>query len=261
MDPYYQIGRQLRMVLSGFFGGTAPAPPPPGGSSGSGTSAVTQWGPQIQTADLDDLYYPQEVKAFVAPSGGIDNLALSSVDKFVIPGRGEFAVNFDGMMQIARDHPTTRDWATASVYVNLMEMNLTARHPQLGRIIVRRNPAIVSPGQTFGPGLSQTTSEPGTASAPAACRIAAGVTFEAPDLGVTMFNREPILLMNDAIESIPPVEDPNGAAYLYRLPLYDAQKPDGKPAAYLTSLRYTIGNYITQADAAAFRAAAAAASA
>lgn len=244
MDPYYELGKQLRALLSGFLQGAPPAPSPDK-PPGSGSSAVTQWGPRIQVADLDDLYHPQQVKAFVAPPGGIDNLALSSVDRFLIPGRGEFSVNFGGMMQIARDHPTSRDWATANVYVNLLEMNLKATHPDLGRIVVKQNPALVSPGQTFGPGR---------ATAPAACRIAAGVTFEAPDMGVTMFNREPILLMNDAIESIPPVEDPNGAAHLYRLPLFDTRKPEGEPVAYVTGLNYTIGNYVTQADAAAFRA-------
>jgi hypothetical protein len=199
----------------------------------------------IELAGLQDLYHPQTVRPYTAPPGGIDNLHLSSVDKFLIPGRGEFTVDFRGMMQIARDHPTTRDWASASVFVNLTEMALKGTHPDLGRITVTRNPAVISPGQTFGPGVS---------SAPAACRIAAGVQFEAPDMGLTLFNREPILLMNDAIDSIPPLEDPNGSAHLYRLPLYDARNPNGKPAAYITSLRYTIGNYVTNAEASAFRA-------
>ena len=243
-DPYYELGKQLRALLSGFLQGAPPAPTPDK-PHGPGSSAFTQWGPRIQVAGLVDLYHPQQVKSFVVPPGGIDNLSLNSVDKFLIPGRGEFSVNFGGMMQIARANPTSRDWAAANVYVNMLEMNLRASHPDLGKILVKQNPALVSPGQTFGSGL---------ATAPAKCRIAAGVTFEAPDMGVTMFNREPILLMNDAIESIPPIEDPNGAAHLYRLPLFDTRKPDGEPVAYITGLNYTIGNYLTRADAAAFRA-------
>jgi hypothetical protein len=30
--------------------------------------------------------------------------------------------------------------------------------------------------------------------------------------------------------------------------------PGGEPVAYLTSLRYTVGNYVTEADAIAYRA-------
>jgi hypothetical protein len=70
-----------------------------------------------------------------------------------------------------------------------------------------------------------------------------------------LFNKEPILLMNDAINSIPPLEDPNGHAHIYMLPLYDVAKPDDAPLAYLQQLRYTIGTYISQARADEIRAA------
>ena len=57
----------------------------------------------------------------------------------------------------------------------------------------------------------------------------------------------------DGITSIPPVEDPNGYAHLFNLPLFDMANPDGRPVAYLRSLRYTVGNYVTQAQAMALR--------
>jgi len=240
MDQYFELGKQLRSLLRGLFDGE-PAPSP---DESKGTGASASWGPEINVSALDDLFHPQVVKQYAVAPAGVDNLALTSIDKFLIPGRGEYTVNFDGMMRIAREEPATQNWANANVFVNMVEMNLTASHPDLGKITVKRNPAVVSPGQTFAPGA---------ASAPAACRIGAGVMFEAPNLGVTLFNKEPILLMNDSIHSIPPIEDPNGAAHIYRLPLYDAQKPDGRPVAYLTSLRYSIGNYLTQAQAAAYR--------
>jgi uncharacterized protein DUF6073 len=239
MNDYYKLGQQLRSVLNGLLQGTEPGQ---GRSPARPTSA--DWGPRIQIAGLQDLYHPQEVPKYTAPDAGIDNLKLTSTDRFLIPGRGEFTVNFDGYFRIARDTPTTQDWATADVHVNMVDMNLAGNHAELGRMTVRPNPTIVSPGQTFAPGRR---------TAPAACRISAGVVFEAPDMGLTLVNKEPILLMNDAIESIPPVEDPNGAAHIYRLPLYDAATPNGKPAAYLMSLRYTVGNYVTQAEAEAFR--------
>jgi hypothetical protein len=238
MSEYYNIGAELRSFLQGLLSGT-PAPPPRDGPQ------AADWGPRIELAGLDDLYHPQEVQPFSVPPAAIDNLHLSSSDKFLIPGRGEYSVNFEGYFRVARDHPTSQDWASANVFVNLADMRLTGEHRDLGTLTVRLNPAVVSPGQTFAPGA---------ATAPAACRIGAGVVFEAPDMGVNLFNKEPILLMNNAIEAIPPVEDPNGAAHIYKLPLYSTQDPNGQPVAYLTELRYTVGNYVTEAQAAAFQA-------
>jgi hypothetical protein len=241
---YGALRRAFWRGLLGGPGGT-PAGPSPTGAAGQ------DWGNRIDATSLSDLYHPQEVTQFAAPPGGIDNLRLSSVDTFMIPGRGEYSVNFDGYFRIGRADPTTADWANAQVFVNMLDMNLTGSHPDLGQMNVRLNPNVVSAGQTFGPAL---TAGPATLTAPAACRIAAGATFQSSALGVTVFNKEPILLMNDAIESIPPVEDPNGIAHLYKLPLYDMGNPGGEPVAYLTSLRYTVGNYVTEADAIAYRA-------
>src|SRR5438876_1940936 len=56
--------------------------------------AVTEWGPRVNLKGLKDLYAPQTVKPFTATPGGIDNLALSSTDSFLIPGKGEMKVDF-----------------------------------------------------------------------------------------------------------------------------------------------------------------------
>lgn len=225
MSEPYELGSQFRRFMSGFLG---EAPPAAG------------WGRRIEAGRLEHLYAPQEVVEHRVPPGGIDNLGLESHDVFVMPGRGEFAVDFSGYFQVAREAPTSPNWADAEVYVNLTDIRLTGHDDRLGQINVRINPQLVSAGQTFPPGTATDSSK---------CRIAAGVTFEAPDTGITLFNREPILLMNDAIDSIPPVEDPNGAAHIYRLPLYDMAQPNGRPVAYLTELRYTVGNYLTAAQA------------
>ncbi len=74
-----------------------------------------------------------------------------------------------------------------------------------------------------------------------------------PQRHMTLFNKEPVLLMNNAIESIPPVEDPNGEGHIYYLPFFDVANPKGKPIAYMTGLRYTVGNYITEDAAKAIR--------
>ncbi len=59
--------------------------------------------------------------------------------------------------------------------------------------------------------------------------------------------------MNNAIKAIPPVEDPNGEAHIYKLPLFSYEKPDEKPKAYLAKLKYTVGNYITKSQLEAFK--------
>jgi hypothetical protein len=102
---------------------------------------------------------------------------------------------------------------------------------------VRLNPDVVSFGQVFAAG--------GRFRA-AACRIATGAMFTSTTMGLTAFNKEPILLMNNAINAVPPVEDPNGEAHIYRLPLFDVKDPEGNAVAYLTRLRYSVGSYITE---------------
>jgi hypothetical protein len=115
----------------------------------------------------------------------------------------------------------------------------------VGEINVSLNQDIVSSGQIFA------ASAPG---GPKACRIATAAVFDIPQLGVTVSNREPILLMNENVRSFPPVNDPSGQARIFRLPLFDHRNPSSQPFAYLTSLRYGAEDYITESEALAFRA-------
>jgi hypothetical protein len=231
----YELGSQLRDLLRGLL------------QVGEGDKTVetaSHWGPRLDYRNLRDLYAPTNIKRYTATPGGIDNLTLSSKDTFVIPGKGEFEVDFNGYFRVARSNPTSKSWAAAEWFVNMVDLNLSGESKDLGTINVSLNADKVSPGQVFAAGAPE---------AAAKCRIATAATFEMPQLGVTAFNKEPILLMNDAIESVPPVEDPNGEAYIYRLPLFNVDDPNGQPIAYLTSLRYTVGNYITREQARAFR--------
>lgn len=205
---------------------------------------LNNWGHKISTTKLNDLYKPTKIEKFTATRGGIDNLALSSIDNFFIPGRGEFEVKFKGYFRVARSNPTSDKWADAEWFVNMQDLRLEGKSSKLGPMNVRLNTDTVSPGQVFAAGAEN---------AAAKCRIATAVTFEMPEMGVTVFNKEPILLMNDGIKSVPPVEDPNGEAHIYRVPLFNVEDPNGSPIAYLTRLRYTVGNYITQEQAEKYR--------
>lgn len=210
----------------------------------AGGTACREWGPRVDLTGLADLYAPQEVLPYTVRPGGIDNLGLHSTDVFTIPGQGEFVVDFTGYFRVARSHPTTTAWTTFEITVNILDLRLQGTSPALGTVAVRLNPDILAAGQIFAAS---------SAGQGAACRIATGATFELQALGITVFNKEPILLMNSNVKSIPPVNDPNGQAQLFRLPLFDLANPDGRAVAYLTSLRYGADHYITEAQAQAIR--------
>lgn len=206
--------------------------------------AGIEWGPRVDLTGLKDNYAPTKVKPYTVTPGGIDNLALHSTDVFTIPGKGEFSVDFSGYFRVARDKPTTNDWTTFEILVNIIDLKLYGKQEDLGEISVSLNPDILSAGQIFPAEAPQ---------AGAKCRIATGSVFDLPQLGLSIFNKEPILLMNENVTSIPPVDDPNGHALLFMLPLFDRANPSGKAVAYLTSLRYGADNYITEAEAESFR--------
>lgn len=223
-SEFFTVGNQLRDLLLGLLQ-----------SGGGGVRA--EWGPRVDHTQLQDLYAPTKIKKHSATPGGIDNLALSSVDTFEIPGQGAFEVKFEGYFKVAREQTKTQSWADYAPAVNMIDIRLRGEAKGLGPIEVNINPDMVSAGQVFASG---------GATAAAKCRIATAVTFTLPQMNMTLFNKEPILLMNDAIDSVPPVEDPNGKAHIYRVPLYNRADPNGRPVAYLTSLRYTVGNYLTR---------------
>jgi hypothetical protein len=234
MAESFELGSQLREFLRGLLG-----------EKESRHVHEIVWGPRVNLTGLKDIHAPHKVEPFTVPKGGIDNLGLHSTDNFTIPGRGEFTVEFKGYFRVARGNPTTTDWATSEVLVNIIDLRLSGQHKDIGEISVRLNPDIVSTGQIFqAPAAGQ----------PKACRIATAAVFDLQELGVSVFNKEPILLMNESVKSIPPVDDPSGQARIFRLPLFNQADPNGKPVAYLTSLRYGADNYLTEAQVNAFRA-------
>ena len=148
-------------------------------------------------------------------------------------------MDFKGYFRVARDHPTTNDWTTFDVLVNITDLRLQGEHKGLGKVTVNLNPNILSSGQIFHANI---------VAGPAKCRIATATIFDLPQAGIRVYNKEPILLMNEKVKSIPPIDDPNGHALLFMLPLFDYNKSSEKPLAYLTSLRYGADNYLSEAE-------------
>jgi uncharacterized protein DUF6073 len=234
-------------ALAGLSGGAAELM---AAARRSGDPAV-EWGPRVNLAGLKENFAPQAVKEFTVPPGGIDNLALHSTDVFEIPGHGQFEVDFKGYFRVARANPASFDWGVPTIRVNIVDLRLFGQHEKLGEIGVSLNPNILASGQIFPYLRPAQKADPTTE--PVACRIAVGAVFNVTGIQTVLFNKEPILLMNEHITKVPPVDDPNGHALLFRLPLFNVEDPHGEPVAFLTSLRYGADNYLTKAQVSAIR--------
>jgi hypothetical protein len=201
------------------------------------------YGPRVDLQNLQDLYAPQSVEPFTPPPPGIDNLGITSTDTFFVPGKGEFKVNFKGYVRVARSTPTTDRWVDSEVYTNLIEMCMRGLSSEVGPIIVTLNPDVLSTGQLRTPHKDLQCEQPEKA-----CRMAVAARFEIPKIGLTLFNKEPIELTIDNVKAIPPAGSPGEGRIYEILPLFNIDNPDGAPAAYLTSLHFAMGTYITEAQ-------------
>ncbi len=199
------------------------------------------YGPRVPVEGVPNLYAGTQVTPWTPTPPGIDNLGISSVDTFAVPGVGEFTVEFKGYVRVIRSEPTADQWAVAEVYTNLLEMKMVGESEELGTITVSLNSSCLSAGQIRAP------FDPYAGEGPSAkaCRMAVGATFDVPKLGLKLYNKEPVILTIDDVRTIPPAGAP-GKGQIYRmLPLYDVAHPEGEPVAYLTSLRFTMGGYLS----------------
>lgn len=199
------------------------------------------YGPRV-SVDVPNRYVGTPVQPWTPPRPGIDNLGISSVDTFAVPGVGEFTVEFNGWVRVVRSEPTAGEWAEAEVYTNLIEMKMVGESEELGTITVTLNPQCLSAGQI------RTPFDPYAGEGPSAkaCRMAVGAIFDVPKMGLKLYNKEPVILTIDDVRTIPPAGAP-GKGQIYRmLPLYDMEHPEREPVAYLTSLRFQMGGYLAQ---------------
>jgi len=202
-----------------------------------------KYGPQVKTEGVPNLFEPQTVTPFVPPPPGIDNLGITSTDTFKVPGVGEFTVDFTGYVRVVRSEPTSDDWTSSEVYTNLLEMHMEGESPELGPIQVRLNSDCLSTGMIRTPFADEQATQPAKA-----CRMAVGAIFELPRLGLELYNKEPVLLTIDDVCSIPPAGNPGKGQIYQMLPLYDVANPDAEPVAYLTSLSFQMGTYLSRAE-------------
>lgn len=193
---------------------------------------------------VPDLYAGTEAKRWTAPPPGIDNLRMSAACSVVIPGVGEFEAGLRGRVRMARSAPTSREWAEAVVYLNILELDLRGTSEDLGRLRMRLNTAYLSAG------LIRSPFDPYAGEGPSAkaCRLSVGAVFDAPKLGLALFNKEPLVLTIDDVRTIPPLHE-CGRGQIYRmLPLYDSRSPESEPVAYLTRVRFALEDYAEEGE-------------
>jgi hypothetical protein len=254
-DEVFEFGAQVRRFLNGFVAEELEA------EATLGRPMVTPalepareaWGRVVDPTGLPKLFRgdgaPKKHVRGQHPPAGIDHMGLKSVDVFRIPGMGEFTVPFEGYFQVVRSEPDTTDWETATVYVNFTELHLFGHDPTLGDITVDLNPSIVSGGNTFpardvaGQGIGKV-----------ACRINVAARFHVAELGLTLFNKTPIQLVNDDVKGIPTIGE-GGQGNVNSLPMYRWTDPQGELFGYLEELEYKVQNYATASDVAIARSA------
>lgn len=208
------------------------------------TAGKVDSGVIIDHSVLQELFSPRKVEPFTPPPTGIDNLGITSTDRFYIPNVGEYAVDFSGFVRVARSKPSAADWVNAEVYTNLIELRMVGHSEATGDIIVTLNPDYLSTGMLRTPFESMCEAQPDKT-----CRMAVGAIFTIPKLDLKLYNKEPIELTIDQVRAIPPSGNP-GVGRIYRmLPLFRVDGRGGEPpAAYLTSLDFAMGVYLTASE-------------
>jgi hypothetical protein len=206
------------------------------------------FGPKIDLDGVRDLYDgDHQVVPYTPPGSGIDNLGIRSVDEFRVPALGDepIIVEFRGWVRVVRSQPTTDEWKTTEVYTNLIDMCMKGECDELGVVTVRLQPEILSTGCINTP----YDSDDADSDRPdKACRMAVACEFDVPKFGKKLFNKEPVELTIDEVRSIPPAGNPGRGQIYRRLPLYDRADPQGRPVAYLTSLSFAMGVYLSQSQ-------------
>lgn len=210
------------------------------------------WGQWVDPAGLPELFKgelaPAKHERYTVPEPGIDNMHLRSTDTFFVPSLGKsFTVDFAGYFQVTRGVPSTYEWNDVAMAVNYTDIKMFGTDPELGPITVALNQDIVSGGEIYQ------IREPNIV-ASVKCQIGVGALFTLHSLGITAFNKRPVLLRNPDMKGIPTVGE-GGEAAVNDLPLYNVDDPNGTPVAYLTGLHYTVLNYMTREEALRYRAA------
>jgi len=182
------------------------------------------------------------------PEGGIDRLNFvtwDTIEVLAVNGEAAFPPNIDtlelrGYYVIERADPTSADWQDASVDIFMRELSVTGVSEKFGRIRASTNSDF---GQQSGGQVRAGTTYARIVDSPKLCEMSGYMKFELSDVGITVFNKEPILLQHN-ITHIPPIGQGGGTRDGATVKLYRMDDPDGPPVAILHRVKTHIGAWL-----------------
>ncbi len=183
-----------------------------------------------------------ELHLFTMPQGGLDQLNFVTWDTIEVVGMGEDTVELRGHYVIERADPTSADWQEASVNIRMRELDVQGVSEKFGRIHASVNEDF---GKPSGGQVQVGTAYPGLPDSPKLCTMEGHMKFELPDAGLTVFNKEPIVLQHN-ITHIPPIGQGGGTRGRVEVPLYRMDEPDGPPVAILRQVKTHIGAWLSE---------------
>jgi len=183
-----------------------------------------------------------DLKLFTMPEGGRDRLNFITWDTIEVVGQGEDTIEFHGYYEIERADPTSSDWRKASVDIFMRELSVNGISGKFGRIHVSVND---DAGHQSGGQVRAGTTYNGIPDSPKLCVMNGYMKFDLLDVGVTVVNKEPIVLRHN-ITHIPPVGQGGGTQEGVTVELYRVDDLDGPPVAILRRVKTHIGGWLSE---------------
>lgn len=180
-----------------------------------------------------------ELQLFTMPEGGTDRLSFITWDTIEVIGQGEEVIEFHGHYAIERANPTSADWQDAAIDITMKELSVDGSSPRFGRVHASVNPDL---GKTSG-GQVRAGTTYAAPDSPKLCQMYGYMQFDLQDLGMTVFNKEAIVLEHN-ITHVPPVGQGGGTKERVDIPLYRKDAPDSAPVAILHRVKTHIGAWL-----------------
>jgi hypothetical protein len=179
-----------------------------------------------------------DLQLFTMPKGGTDRLNFITWDTIEVIGMGEEVIEFHGHYAIEREDPSSADWSEASVKIHMRELAVEGTSKFVGPVKASTNTEYKPSGGIVNSGTTYQSPD-----SPKLCQMYGYMKFELSQLGMTVFNKEPILLEHN-ITHIPPVGQGGGTRVRIDIPLYRTDDPDGAPVAILHHVKTHIGAWL-----------------